>query len=178
MTNTVTKIAAAAALAGAALMQGACASEDYGDHGGGRYVSDDAGPYADDPHYASYRYYADQCGREKHDRNVAGTVAGAVVGGLVGNAVTGGGGRVGGTVIGAAAGAAIGSNIARSTVNCKDGRPYWRREATVDYDQYAGYPGQHDAEWYRGHDCRWVRNGDDDYIRVCRGDDDYYYPSY
>lgn len=177
MTNTIMKLAAAVAVAGATLMQGACASEDYGDHGGGSYAGD-AGPYADDPHYASYRYYAEECGREKHDRNVAGTVAGAVVGGLVGNAVTSGGGRVGGTVIGAAAGAALGSNIARSTVNCKSGRPYWRREDTVDYDQYAGYPGSHDAEWYRGHDCRWVRNGDDDYIRVCRGPDGDYYPSY
>jgi outer membrane lipoprotein SlyB len=178
MLKTITKAAAAAALVGAALMQSACASEDYDHDGGGGYYASDSGPYADDPHYASYRYYAEQCGREKHNRNVAGTVAGAVVGGLLGNAVTHGGGRVGGTVLGAAAGAAVGSNIARSTVNCKNGRPYWRRDDTVDYDSYAGYPGSHDPDWYRGHDCRWVRNSDEDYIRVCRGPDGYYYPSY
>lgn len=179
MTNKFMKIAAIAALAGATLAQGACASEDYSGQGGG-YYADGPGPgaYPDDPRYTSYRYYAEQCGREKHDRNVAGTVAGAVVGGLLGNSIARGGGRVGGTVLGAAAGAALGSNIARSTVNCKNGRPYWTRENTMDYDQYTGYPGRHEAEWYRDHDCRWVRNGDDDYIRVCRAPDGYYYPEY
>lgn len=132
----------------------------------------------DTPNYAGYRYYADQCQREKQDRNVAGIAAGAVAGGLIGNAVTSGGNRTAGTLLGAAAGAAIGSNVARSTINCDDGQPYWRRDQTADYDSYQGYRGQHDDSWYRQHDCRWVRSDNQDYVRVCRGRNDNYYPEY
>jgi hypothetical protein len=175
MKSIAAKLAGLAALVAAAL-QSACAYEDYSG-GGGRYYADGSAP-PDDPHYASWRYYMDQCGKEKHDRNVAGAVAGAVVGGLIGNAVTHGGGRAGGTVIGAAAGAAVGSNIARSTVNCKGGRPYWTYDETVDYDAYAGYPGRHEAGWYHEHNCRWAHTDRDDWVRVCRGPGDAYYPEY
>lgn len=107
-----------------------------------------------------------------------GTVVGAVTGGLLGNALSHGGGKTGGTIIGAAAGAAVGSNVARSSINCDNGRPYFSREQTADYDSYQGYRGQHDDAWYRQHDCRWVRSDRDDYIRVCRGRNDNYYPEY
>ncbi len=175
MKSQLARFACLVAIGAAAVLPGACAYEDYSG-GPSRHYAD--GPAPDDPHYASYSYYMDQCGKEKHDRNVAGTVAGAVVGGLLGNAVTGGGGRLGGTVIGAAAGAAVGSNIARSTVNCKEGRPYWTADQTIEYDSYAGYPGRHDVAWYHAHDCRWVHTDRDDYVRVCRGPNDYYYPEY
>ncbi len=177
MTRLYGKIALVAALLGTAMTSAGCASESY-DRAPGPdrpYASND---YSNDPHYASYQYYADQCGQQKHDRNVAGTVIGAVAGGLLGNAVSRGGGKTGGTIIGAAAGAAVGSNIARSSFHCNAGRPYWTSEQTMDYDRYPGYAGRHDTGWYRSHDCRWVHGDRDDYIRVCRGDNDYYYPEY
>jgi hypothetical protein len=131
-----------------------------------------------DPHYAAYAYYQHQCEAEKHDRNVAGTIGGAIVGGLLGNAVSRGGGRAGGTVIGAAAGAAVGSNVARSTIHCKDGQPYWVYDQTVDYRAYPGYPGRYADDWYWGHHCRWVQTERGDFIRVCPGKHGYYYPAY
>ena len=137
-----------------------------------------AQPYGGDPHYGAYSYYQQQCEREKHNRNVAGTVMGGVLGGLLGNAVTHGGGRVGGTVIGAAAGAAVGSNVARSTMHCDGGQPYWRYEQTVGYDAYAGYPGRYDRNWYWQHRCRWVQTERGDWLRVCPGRNGYYYPTY
>jgi hypothetical protein len=152
----------AAALSSAVAFAGPTFSQDY-----------------NDPHYASYRYYADQCGREKHNRNVAGTVIGGIVGGLIGNSVTHGGGRAGGTVIGAAAGAAAGSNIARATFHCDRGEPYWEYRQTIDYRDYQGYPGRYPDGWYRHHHCRWVQTERGDYIRVCpRGEGGYYYPMY
>lgn len=132
----------------------------------------------DGPNYEGYRYYANQCQSEKQDRNVAGIALGAIAGGLVGNAVASGGGKTGGTIIGAAAGAAIGSNVARSTINCDNGQPYWTRDQTADYGSYRGYPGQHDDTWYRQHDCRWVSSDRGEYVRVCRGRNDNYYPEY
>jgi uncharacterized protein YcfJ len=132
-----------------------------------------------DPHYAAYRHYEDQCQKEKHNRNVAGIVAGGILGGLIGNSVSRGGGRTGGTVIGAAAGAAVGSNIARSTIHCDGGQPYWTQEQTVEYRAYAGYPGRYDNDYYWRHRCRWVRTERDEWIRVCpRGPHGYYYPAY
>ena len=168
-------IAMAVALFGTAFAAAGCAEGDYA-ASPDRSVASDS--YANDPHYASYAYYADQCQREKQNRNVAGTVIGAVVGGLAGNAVSSGGGKTGGTIIGAAAGAAVGSNVARSTINCDNGRPYWRREQTADYDSNPGYRGRHDDTWYRQHDCRWVHTDRGDDIRVCRGGGDNYYPEY
>lgn len=172
MQHKINTLALVAALAGLATVTSGCASES----GYARGPSS----YDNDPHYASYRYYADQCGREKHDRNVAGTAIGAVAGALLGNAVSRGGGRTGGTIIGGVAGAAVGSNIARSTINCDGGQPYWTADQTVDYDRYQGYKGEHDNDWYRSHDCRWVpgREGDGDYVRVCRGRNGNYYPAY
>lgn len=135
--------------------------------------------YDNDPHYASYRYYADQCGREKHNANVAGTVLGGLFGALIGNSVSRGGGRAGGTIIGGVAGAAAGSNIARSTVHCDGPKPYWTYEQTIGYDAYNGYPGRYDRDWYWRHHCRWVQTERGDYLRVCpRGDRGYFYPEY
>ena len=132
-----------------------------------------------DPHYAAYAYYQHQCEVEKHNRNVAGIGIGAVLGGLLGNAVTHGGGRTGGTVIGAAAGAAVGSNVARSTIHCDSGQPYWTYEQTMDYEAYEGYPGRYENGWYHRHHCRWVMTERHDYIRVCpRGPNGYFYPMY
>lgn len=130
-----------------------------------------------DPHYGAYRYYQAQCEREKHRRNVFGTVTGAIIGGLIGNGVSRGGGRTGGTVIGAAAGAAVGSNVARSSINCKDGRPYWRYEQTMEYRAYNGYPGRYRDDWYSERRCRWVQSPQG-WLRVCPGPNGYYYPEY
>jgi hypothetical protein len=130
-----------------------------------------------DPHYAAYAYYQHQCETEKHNRNVAGILGGAVVGGLLGNAVTHGGGRTGGTIIGAAAGAAVGSNIARSTIHCDSGRPYWTYEQTVEYRAYAGYPGRYEDGYYWHHHCRWVQS-EHGWLRVCPGPNGYFYPEY
>ena len=171
MTFKTAKTALAVAMLAAAFTGAGCASEDYAQPAA-------PGGYSSDPHYAGYGYYASQCQRVKQNRNVAGTVIGAVAGGLLGNAVSSGGGKTGGTLIGAAAGAAVGSNVARSSINCDNGRPYWTREQTADYDSYQGYRGQHEDAWYRQHDCRWVRSDRDDYIRVCRGRNDKYYPEY
>jgi outer membrane lipoprotein SlyB len=172
-----TKIAIAATLAGVALIGAGCA-DTYSDRPMAANGYSSPAAYGDDPHYASYGYYADQCQREKQNRNVAGTIIGGVAGALVGNAVSSGGGKTGGTIIGGVAGAAIGSNVARSSINCDGGRPYWRREQTADYDSYAGYNGRHNSDWYRQHDCRWVHTDRGDDIRVCRGDNDRYYPEY
>jgi hypothetical protein len=130
-----------------------------------------------DPHYAAYAYYQHQCEAEKHSRNVAGILGGAVVGGLLGNAVSHGGGRTGGTLIGAAAGAAVGSQVARSTINCKEGRPYWTYEQTVEYRAYAGYPGRYEDGYYWHHHCRWVQS-EHGWLRVCPGPNGYFYPEY
>ena len=175
MKNKTVKTALAIAIAAAAFTGVGCAEGDYAQRPDPAPAVD---AYANDPHYAGYAYYADQCQRVKQNRNVAGTVIGAVAGGLLGNAVASGGGKTGGTIIGAAAGAAVGSNVARSTINCDNGRPYWTREQTADYSSYQGYHGQHDDDWYRQHDCRWVQSDRGDYLRVCRGRDDRYYPEY
>ena len=174
MITKTTKGALAIMALAAALATAGCAEDSYGS-GPGASASYD---YGRDPHYAGYTYYADQCQAEKQNRNVAGTAIGAVAGGLLGNAVSSGGGKTGGTIIGAVAGAAIGSNVARSSINCDGGRPHWTREQTMDYDQYNGYHGQRDDAWYRQHDCRWVHSERGDYVRVCRGPDEYYYPEY
>jgi hypothetical protein len=131
-----------------------------------------------DPHYAAYAYYQHQCEQEKHNANVAGIGVGAVVGGLLGNALSRGGGRLGGTVIGAAAGATVGSNVARSTVHCKAGQPYWVYEQTIDYRAYPGYPGRYEDGWYVAHRCRWVQTERGDYLRVCPDRHGAYYPQY
>jgi len=174
MQKNVARTAVAGALLAALMATAGCAESSYGPGpdtrvAGGRY---------DGPNYEGYRYYANQCQAEKHDRNVAGTAIGAIAGGLVGNAVSEGGGKTGGTIIGAVAGAAIGSNIARSTVNCDNGQAYWTREQTAEYSSYRGYQGQHNDTWYRQHDCRWVSNDRGDHVRVCRGRNDNYYPEY
>jgi hypothetical protein len=177
MKSVSVTLMAAAALASAAVA-GPSFAQDY-DHDRDHYNQDYRNhDYYNDPHYASYRYYQDQCGREKHNRNVAGIVAGGILGGLLGNAVTHGGGRTGGTIIGAAAGAAIGSNVARSTVHCDSGQPYWTYEQTVDYHAYRGYPGRYDDDYYWHRRCRWVQTERGDYIRVCPGRHGYYYPEY
>jgi len=174
MQKNVARTAVAGALLAALMATAGCAESSYGPGpdtrvAGGRY---------DGPNYEGYRYFANQCQAEKHDRNVAGAAIGAIAGGLVGNAVSEGGGKTGGTIIGAVAGAAIGSNIARSTVNCDNGQAYWRREQTAEYSSYRGYQGQHNDTWYRQHDCRWVSNDRGDHVRVCRGRNDNYYPEY
>ena len=173
ITNTA-KAALAILALGASLTVAGCAEDNYGSGPG----PSSSYNYANDPHYAGYAYYTNQCQAEKQDRNVAGTAIGAVAGGLLGNAVSSGGGKTGGTIIGAVAGAAIGSNVARSSINCDGGRPHWTRAQTMDYDQYNGYRGQRDDGWYRQHDCRWVQSDRGDYVRVCKGSDDYYYPEY
>jgi outer membrane lipoprotein SlyB len=157
-----------------AVVTSGCA-EGY--HDQSPYTQSAASSY-DGPQYSGYSYYSSQCQRDKHDRNVAGIALGALAGGLIGNAVSSGGGKTGGTIIGAAAGAAVGSNVARSSINCDNGRPYWTREQTADYDSYQGYRGQRDDTWYRQHDCRWVRSDRSEYVRVCRGSNDKYYPEY
>lgn len=163
-----------AALLAAVMTSAGCAEGSYGQGPDPRMANNGR----DGPNYEGYRYYANQCQNEKSDRNVAGIALGAIAGGLVGNAVSSGGGKTGGTVLGAAAGAAIGSNIARSTINCDNGQPYWRRDQTASYDSYRGYQGQHDESWYRQNDCRWVRSDRGDHVRVCRGRNDNYYPEY
>lgn len=176
--KTVSATLMAAAALASAVAAGPSFAQDYNHDGYGRGDYGRDHDYYNDPHYASYRYYQDQCGREKHNRNVAGIAAGAVLGGLLGNAVSHGGGRTGGTVIGAAAGAAIGSNVARSTIHCDGGQPYWTYEQTMDYGEYRGYPGRYDNDWYWHHRCRWVRTERGDLIRVCPGRHGYYYPAY
>jgi hypothetical protein len=176
--KTVSATLMAAAALASAVAAGPSFAQDYNHDGYGRGDYGRDHDYYNDPHYASYRYYQDQCGREKHNRNVAGIAAGAVLGGLLGNAVSHGGGRTGGTVIGAAAGAAIGSNVARSTIHCDGGQPYWTYEQTMDYGEYRGYPGRYDNDWYWHHRCRWVRTERGDFIRVCPGRHGYYYPAY
>ena len=166
--------ALAIALLATAITVAGCAETTYAQGPDPRMASD----RYDSPNYAGYTYYADQCQREKQDRNVAGIALGAVAGGLVGNAVSSGGGKTGGTLLGAAAGAAIGSNIARSSINCDNGQPYWTREQTADYDSYRGYRGKQQDTWYRQHDCRWVTSDRGDHVRVCRGRNNNYYPEY
>jgi len=165
--------AMAVALLAVVMTSAGCADDSYNQRPYSRIADS-----RDGPNYEGYRYYASQCQSEKQDRNVAGIALGAIAGGLVGNAVASGGGKTGGTIIGAAAGAAIGSNIARSTINCDNGQPYWTREQTADYGSYRGYRGQHDDDWYRQHDCRWVTSDRGDYVRVCRGRNNNYYPEY
>lgn len=163
----------AVALLAVVMTSAGCAENAYNQGPDSRIVDGRGGP-----NYEGYRYYESQCQGEKQDRNVAGIALGAIAGGLVGNAVSSGGGKTGGTIIGAAAGAAIGSNVARSTINCDNGQPYWRRDQTADYGSYRGYRGQHNETWYRQHDCRWVSNERGDHVRVCRGRNDNYYPEY
>jgi hypothetical protein len=135
------------------------------------------GYYDNNPNYSAYRYYADSCGREKHNANVAGTILGGIAGALIGNGVSRGGGRAGGTVIGGVAGAVVGSNIARSTVHCDGPRPYWRYEQTVALDAYPGYPGRYENGWYWRHHCRWVQS-ERGWLRVCPAPNGYLYPEY
>lgn len=175
MKNHTASAALAAALIAATMTVSGCAEDPYGRGPDPRLESSN---YDNSPNYAGYSYYADQCQQNKRNRNVAGTVLGAIAGGLVGNAVSSGGGRTGGTVIGAAAGAAVGSNIARSSINCDNGQPYWTRDQTADYGSYQGYRGKREDDWYRQHDCRWVTNDRGDHVRVCRGRNDNYYPEY
>ena len=174
MKNRAVKAALAVALLAIATTGAGCA-EGYYSQGPSPSYADNR---YDSQYYSGYSYYANQCQRDKHDRNVAGIALGALAGGLVGNAVSSRGGRTGSTVIGAAAGAAIGSNIARSGIHCDNGRPYWTREQTADYDSYHGYRGQRDEAWYRQHDCRWVNSERGEYVRVCRSSNDNYYPEY
>ena len=174
MQRRVAKPAFAIALLAIAATGAGCAEGSYDQRPEYRA----SGNNYDSQYYSGYTYYADQCQREKHDRNVGGIAAGAIVGGLVGNAVTSGRNRTAGTIVGAAAGAAIGSNVARSSISCDNGRPYWTREQTAEYDTYRGYPGQRDDTWYRQHDCRWVTSERGEYVRVCRGRNDNYYPEY
>jgi outer membrane lipoprotein SlyB len=162
------------ALLATAMAVAGCEDNNYGQGPDPRIASNGY----DNQNYAGYNYYIDQCQSEKHNRNVAGIALGAIVGGLLGNAVSSGGGKTGGTVIGAAAGAAVGSNVARSTINCDNGRPYWTRDQTSEYNSYSGYRGKRDDNWYRQHDCRWVSNERGDHVRVCRGRNEYYYPEY
>lgn len=174
MNKKTARAALAVALLAVVMTGAGCAEDNYAQGPDTRMASSGY----DNQNYAGYSYYASQCQREKQDRNVAGIALGAIAGGLIGNAVASGGGKTGGTIIGAAAGAAVGSNVARSTINCKNGQPYWRRDQTADYDSYQGYRGQRDDTWYRQHDCRWVRSDRGDYVRVCRGGDNNYYPEY
>jgi outer membrane lipoprotein SlyB len=162
------------ALIATAMTVSACAENSYSQGPEPRMASS----AYDNQNYAGYSYYADQCQADKKNRNVAGIALGAIAGGLVGNAVSSGGGKTGGTIIGAAAGAAVGSNIARSTINCDNGQPYWTRDQTADYNSYGGYRGKRDDNWYRQHDCRWVTSERGDHVRVCRGRNDNYYQEY
>ncbi|WP_394763949.1 glycine zipper 2TM domain-containing protein [Phenylobacterium sp.] len=174
MNKKIANAALAVLMLGAVMTSAGCAENAYSQGPESRIVDNGY----DGPNYEGYRYYANQCQQDKKDRNVAGIALGAIAGALVGNAVSSGGGKTGGTVIGAAAGAAIGSNIARSSINCDNGQPYWTRDQTADYDSYRGYRGQHDEAWYRQHDCRWVSSDRGQYVRVCRGRNDNYYPEY
>lgn len=174
MKNHAAGATLAVALIATAMTVAGCAENTYAGGPDPRMASNGY----DSPNYAGYSYYVDQCQHEKQERNVAGIALGAVAGGLVGNAVSSGGGKTGGTIIGAAAGAAIGSNIARSSINCDNGQPYWTREQTAEYDSYKGYRGKREDKWYRQHDCRWVTSDRGDHVRVCRGRNDNYYPEY
>ncbi len=133
--------------------------------------------YDSNANYAAYRYYQDQCHREKHDAGVTGTVLGGLFGALIGNGVSRGGGRTGGTIIGGVAGAAVGNNLARSSVHCDGGAPYFTYEQTVGLEAYPGYPGQYEGRWYYEHRCRWVQS-ERGWLRVCPGPRGYYYPAY
>ena len=174
MKNNAANAALAVALLAVVMTSAGCAETNYAQGPDPRLA---ANGY-EGSNYEGYRYYANQCQRDKKDRNVAGIALGAIAGGLAGNAVSSGGGKTGGTILGAAAGAAIGSNIARSTLNCDNGQAYWTRDQTAEYDSYRGYRGQHDDAWYRQRDCRWVSSERGDYVRACRGRNGNYYPEY
>lgn len=113
--------------------------------------------------------YNDYCRHKKKEGQRTGAILGGIFGALFGNAVSSHGGKPGGTVIGAAAGAAVGSNIGLQSAKCDDRGAYWSQEETYAYDdpQYYRRGGHYDDNWYRHRKCRWAKEYNNEWIRVC-----------
>ena len=118
-----------------------------------------------------YRSYDDYCRHKKKHGQTTGAIIGALAGAAVGsNMAAHSGGRTGGALLGAAAGAAVGSNVGLSATKCDKHGAYWSEEETYDYrdrDHYRHMEGRYDDDWYYEHRCRWARDYDGDWIRVC-----------
>ncbi len=119
-----------------------------------------------------YRSYQDYCQHQKKQGQRNGAVLGAIAGAVIGsNMAAHHGGRSGGAVLGAAAGAAVGSNIGRESgkAKCDNGGAYWDQSETYDYRdrQYYHGRGYYRDDYYVERHCRWAREYDGDYVRVC-----------
>jgi hypothetical protein len=118
-----------------------------------------------------YRSYDDYCRHKKKSGQTTGAILGAIGGAVIGsNLAAHSGGRAGGAALGAAAGAAAGSNIGLQAAKCKDGRAYWTEEESYGYrdrEHYRRMEGRYPDDWYYEHRCRWARDYDGDWIRVC-----------
>ncbi|MBS0297006.1 MAG: glycine zipper 2TM domain-containing protein [Proteobacteria bacterium] len=133
---------------------------------------------------AEYRSYEDYCHHQKKSGQRSGAILGAIAGAVIGsNMASHHGGRAGGAALGAAAGAAVGSNIGREAGKAKcdrNGNAYWTEDETYSYDDRAYYHGggRYDDGYYRHHRCRWAREYDGSYVRVCPDRSGYYRVEY
>jgi hypothetical protein len=127
-----------------------------------------------------YRNYEDYCQHQKKSGQHKGLVLGAIAGAVIGsNLASHHGGRAGGAALGAAAGAAVGSNIGREAGKAKcdnKGNAYWSEDETYPYNDRTYYRGggQYDDGYYESHRCRWARDYDGSYVRVCPDREGYY----
>ena len=130
-----------------------------------------------------YRTYDDYCHSQKKKGQHNGALLGAIAGAVIGsNMASHHGGRAGGAVLGAAAGAAVGSNIGRDAAKAKCDKQgaYWDQGDTYDYrdrSYYHGGGGYYRDDYYENRRCRWAREYDGDYVRVCPDRDGHYHIS-